>query len=82
MQIEFSFLYSKQLKNGRELVENSVKVVQSYLGADDPRMKYVKEIALECGDIALADRCEGSSAVYNCANDGALKRGFKLEEII
>lgn len=73
---------SKQIKNGREDVENSIKTVESVIGADNPRMPAVREIAIECGEIALPDRCESSTAVYKCAKEGAEKRNFDLKEVI
>lgn len=69
-------------KNGREDVENSIKTVESVIGPDHPLMPAVREIANECGDVAMPDRCESSTAVYKCAKDGAIKRNFKLEDVI
>lgn len=70
------------MKNGKEDVEGSIKTVESVIGADHPLMPAVREIAKECGDIALPDRCESSTAVYQCATDGAEKRNFKLDDVI
>lgn len=64
------------MKNGREDVENSIKTVESVIGADSPKMPAVKEIAKECAEIAMPDRCESSSAVYKCAVEGMKKRNL------
>lgn len=72
------FVCSKntQLKNGKVDVDNSIKTVESILGADNPKMPAVKEIANECSQISMPDRCESSSALYKCAVDGIKKRNL------
>lgn len=70
------------MKNGREDVENSIKIIESYIGPDDPRMKAVRSVATECGELALADRCDNSAAIYKCAKAGAEKNGMKLEDFV
>lgn len=70
------------MKNGRADVENSIKTVESVLGADHALMPAVREIAKECGEVVKPDRCESSTAVYQCAKDGAVKRNFNLDEVI
>lgn len=75
-------MYLQQLKSGKLLVENTIKTIESYLGPDDPKMKFVRESAPICGEIALPDRCDGSAAIYQCAQDQAIKHGIKLEEVV
>lgn len=70
------------VKNGKEDIESSIKTVESVLGPDHSLMPAVREIAAECGDVALPDRCESSTAVYQCAQDGAKKRNFNLDDVI
>lgn len=69
-------------KNGREDVESSIKTVESVIGPNHPLMPAIREIAHECSDVAMPDPCESSTAVYKCAKDGAVKRNFKLEDVI
>lgn len=71
------------MKDGKQ-ADSSVKNIESYLGADDPKMKLVREIRIECEEVdkTVTERCDGSAAVYKCAYDGAIARGFKFEEVV
>lgn len=76
------FTYAQQLNNGRAEVENSIRMIGEMIGAENPKMAAVKEIAIECGEISLPERCESSSSVYKCAKDGSEKRGFNLKDFL